>query len=415
MEGLREALVEEGHGGFPVTGSSSLDQANYLPSSSFRGGSGCIHWNCRIPKIRNLARYATLYCDKAIVPISLRWEEENEKSEWLDCVRFGGSLCALLELSPLIECGLVVPVSEELQFCKTHWREIVPGSDRILANADNFAALKASKFRVYFSAHKETRTAYLNIVGPEEYLNHGSAGLVLRSIPRWLSKQSKERSVRISISTVRKHNLLSPIFRAMANDALLQTYFGKAFNARYVTDMPGEAEFFQTLNKGDALAIQTAALCARLTHTIPLLDEVPLETVMKVRRDDPLAFQNYRSTLTGIVKTYVREGRTVGKKEAAEIYQDILEPRLVALQTQAKNPRRTALKKGLLKAVASSALVGIGIYSGILPSNVRELVTAIGGFNVARDLAETLGAIEANPGEVRNHNLYFLLRLKQLV
>lgn len=199
----------------------------------------------------------------------------------------------------------------------------------------------------------------------------------------------------------------------MANDALLQTYFGRAFNARYVTDLPGEAQFFKLLNSSDALAMRTATLCAHLTHSIPLLQDVPLETVLKVRREEPEAFANYRAALTSIVKDHVAHGGRVGKSQAQEIYEDILRPKLLALQTQAKNFRRASLKKGLLKAAASSALVGIGIYTGILPSDISKLVTTIGGFNVARDLAEGFGAVGANPEEVRNHNLYFLLRLGQ--
>jgi len=135
--------------------------------------------------------------------------------------------------------------------------------------------------------------------------------------------------------------------------------------------------------------------------------------VLKVRREEPEAFANYRVSLTGIVKNHVATGGTVGKKEAKEIYEDILRPNLLALQTKAKNFRRANLNKGLLKAAASWVLVAIGIYAGILRSDISKLVTAVGGFNIARDLAEALGAIGTNPDEVRNHNLYFLLRLGQ--
>jgi hypothetical protein len=291
VEGLRQALIEEARANFPTQGSLPLDQANFLPSSSLRGGSGCIHWNCRIPKIRTLARYVALYCDKAIVPLSLRCAGEDQRSQLLDRIQLGSSLCALLELKPLVKSGLVLVVPEELQFCKTHLKEAVPDFERILNAADRLAALRANKFKVYFSASKVGATVLprLDFVGPEEYLDHGSAGVLLRSIPKWIPKQRIGRRTRIELSTVRRHKLLDPIFRRMANDAFLQTYFGTAFNARYVTDLPGEAEFFRTLNADDKLALQTATLCARLAHSIPLLDQVPLETVMKVRRDDPLA------------------------------------------------------------------------------------------------------------------------------
>jgi hypothetical protein len=213
---------------------------------------------------------------------------------------------------------------------------------------------------------------------------------------------------------VRSRKLVSRFFLKMANDAFLQSYFGTAFGARYVTDLAGEAEFFKYLYRSDELAIRTASLCARLVHTVPLMTEVPIGTVLKLRRDEPDVFQNYRSAVTGIVKNYAAKGKHVGDAEAKEIYLDLLKPQLDSLQVQANNFKRTQLKKGLLKAAASSALIGIGIYGGILPAHVADLVKTIGGFSVAKDLAETLGTIEKNPGEIRNHNLYFLLRLRQM-
>jgi hypothetical protein len=143
------------------------------------------------------------------------------------------------------------------------------------------------------------------------------------------------------------------------------------------------------------------------------MTEIPISTILKVRHREPEAFQNYRSTVTGIVKEYAGDRKAIGVAEAKEIYLDRLKPQLDTLQAQAKNVRREQVKKGLLKVAASSALIGLGIYSGILPSQLSNLVKAIGGFNVAKDLAESLASFQRNPTEVRNHNLYFLLRLKQ--
>jgi hypothetical protein len=150
-----------------------------------------------------------------------------------------------------------------------------------------------------------------------------------------------------------------------------------------------------------------------LTHSIPLLGNVPLKTILKIRRQEPDAFANYRSALASIVKDHVAHGGLVGLKEAKEIYQDILQPRLLDLRTQAKNFQRASLRSGTLKVAVTSALVGIGIYTGILPSDITRLVTLIGGFNVAKDLTETLGKIGQEPEQIRNHNLYFLLRLQR--
>lgn len=109
----------------------------------------------------------------------------------------------------------------------------------------------------------------------------------------------------------------------------------------------------------------------------------------------------------------MRSGKRIGDAEAKDIYLDVLKPQLQGLEAHANNSRRALLKKAALKVASSSALLAFGIFGGVLPAGLTELFKAVGGFSVAKDVAETIGAIERNPTEIRNHNLYFLLRLRQ--
>jgi hypothetical protein len=319
-----------------------------------------------------------------------------------------------MELRPLLEAGLAVLVPDELHFCRQHWSEAVPEYQGILGAARNLARANARRFSIsYYPPRSPMGSPSLHYEGPEEYLEHGQIRRVLDSIPKWLPKGKATQPIKLNQRTIKEHDLVLRVFMQIANDALLQGYFGTAFNARYLTDSSGEAEFFKLLYKRDALGLRTATLCAHLSHSVPLMSDIPIDTILKMRRLEPEAFENYKSAITGIVKQYAAKNKPVTGNEAKEIYLDLLKPQLDGLLVQTKNIRRAQLKKGLLKVAATSVVIGVGIYSGILPSQLADLCKAIGGFSVAKDLAETLGAIERNPGEIRNHNLYFLLRLKQ--
>jgi hypothetical protein len=416
VSGLRQAMLSDSRVLVSEDKPSGLDCANYLPSSSMRGESGCRHWECRIPKIRTLARYVALYCDRAVIPVKLAapGAGRGQFSEALERMEVAGIVGGIIELRPLIEAELATLVPEELHFCKEHWDQEVPDYKRIVAAAKKLAKKNSDRFTVrYRPPERMHDSASLVFRGPEDYLEHGKIITVLDSIPRWIGDKKSGQGFLLPKETVRERGLVLDFFLRIANDALLQSYFGTAFNARYVTDLAGEADFFTTLYKNDELSRQTAALCARLTHTVPLMNDVPIKTILTLRRNEPEAFQNYRSTLTGIVRTHIRNGKPVTDSEAKEIYLDVLKPQLDALQVQAETARRTPLRKGALRVVATSALIGLGIYSGILPSHVADLVKTIGGFSVTKDLADTFLAIQRNPPEIRNNNLYFLLRLKQ--
>jgi hypothetical protein len=413
-EGIRQAVLEDTRRGpeRPPT----IDDANFLPSCSLRGDGGCDHWTCRAPKIQGMARYVALYCDKAIVPMRLRWTLEGEVLRADTFER--GSICSaimeLIELRPLIEAKLALVVPSEIQLCKQHWDEGIPGYERVLKAAHSLARRNARFFSVTYEPPRgPLGTPAIRFKGPEDYLEHGSIIAKLNSVPKWATSLRPDRPTRLTREIIKKRGLVDRFFLRIANDAFLQTYFGAAFGARYVTDSVGEADFFKTLYGRQELARDTATLCAHLAHTVPLMTDIPINSIIELRRSEPEAFQNYRSALSTIVKNHAGGGRAVTEKDAREIYLDVLKPAVDALQTTAANVRRGQIKKGMLKVATSSLLIGLGIYGGILPSQMVELVKAIGGFSVVKDLAETLATIERNPNEIRNHNLYFLLRLKQ--
>jgi hypothetical protein len=46
---------------------------------------------------------------------------------------------------------------------------------------------------------------------------------------------------------------------------------------------------------------------------------------------------------------------------------------------------------------------------------LAELVKVVGGVNLLRELGEAISAIEKNPGQDENSNMYFILRVSQEV
>src|ERR1700730_664159 len=290
-EGLREAMLQSSDPALRGMEKPSLDQANFLPSSSLRGASGCAAWQCRVQKIRILKRYIALYCDMGVVPVNLDWNYSANDGQPDIAAKHHlvGSILALVELRPLIESGLAVVVPEALRLCAKHWEEAVPGYAKIVGSAKKLCELKASKFTATYEpiVAGNQRLGIINFTGPDEYLDHGKISRLLHSFPPWVPIKRRLRRWKIPLSTIRNRGLLLPFFRGVANDELLQGSLSSVDNARYVTDLPGELEFYQLLNKRDALAEQTASLCARLTHTIPLMGDVPIHRILRIRGLDP--------------------------------------------------------------------------------------------------------------------------------
>jgi hypothetical protein len=206
---------------------------------------------------------------------------------------------------------------------------------------------------------------------------------------------------------------ISEIITGIAMDVAAQQVYSTQFNVAYLTNMPGEAQFLKLLQEDDHLAARTDTVCAQLTHSIPLFTELPLDRVMRIRKEDREAFDSYRVTLSKIVKENIETDKQLTEGQARELYNDVLRPEVANLEQQAKNERKSALKESALTAGISAGVIALGAYSGLLPTQFTALCTAVGGIKLVSDLVKSVAAIQKNPTKVRNSNLYFLLRLRQ--
>lgn len=211
-----------------------------------------------------------------------------------------------------------------------------------------------------------------------------------------------------------KSGLIAEIFDGIGRDVAIQQVLGLKYDAKYLTNLPGEAMVLSRFNSEDVFFEQCrTTLCAELTHSVPLLSEVPIQTVLKVRSEEADAFRQYRAAISKIVGEYIRQRKTVGRREAKDIYSDVLRPELMKLNSEAKAVRRTAIKKAVAKTLIAGGVVGLGVFGGLLPTALSDLAKAVGGVGLVRELGEALSAIEKNPAQIRNNNMYFLLRLAQ--
>jgi hypothetical protein len=138
-----------------------------------------------------------------------------------------------------------------------------------------------------------------------------------------------------------------------------------------------------------------------------------VRTILKVRGSERDAFLQYRAALNSIVDDYIKQRKVVGKKEAKEIYSDILLPEVLKLNSEAKAVRRSAIKRAAAKSLIAAGVVGLGVFGGFLPTQLAEVIKTVGGIGLARELGEAFASVEKNPTQIRNSNFYFLLRLSQ--
>jgi hypothetical protein len=391
----------------------SFSPFNFIASASFRGDSGCSSWRCYTRKAEILARYAACFCDRVIVPLSVAANHPNatQKDERYALAR---GILGVVEMRPVIDAGIVVPAASMFHYCPLCFPTKIPQVERILEIRKQLLESLPDKFWMSYQKEPHSNEGRLTVHGPEDYLEHGTINYAVRNTTSWLPRAIRgSRPVRLTDEQKRKSKRVEQLITQIAIDVSAQQVYSTLFNATYLTNTTGEAEFLKLLHEEDRLAARTATLCAQLTHSIPLFTDLSLERVMKIRREDYAAFESYRLTLSKIMKENIKSDKELTITEARNIYSDVLQPEIVNLEQQAKNERKSAIKDSVVNAGITAGVIALGAYSGFLPTQLTALCAAVGGVKLVTDVAKTVAAIQKNPTKVRNSNLYFLLRLRQ--
>jgi hypothetical protein len=392
------------------------DPFNFVASASIRGDLGCDSWECRLEKVRLLARYAALYTDRTVVPLPLgilrRLEGEYAVRRYLS-----GTILCVQQLRPLVEARIVDFARQEFPYCTEHLHQALPAHASISKTAHKLYLENEDRFAIHAQPPEDYEDQWpaFKIEGPSEFLEHGRIFRVASEIPDWLRgwhRLSDER--KLSKATLRKSRMISDIFDDLARDLAIEQVLGLKYDAKYLTNLPGEALMLSRFSsQDDYFAHCRNVLCAQLTHAIPLLEDLPVRTILKVRGSERDAFLQYRAALNSIVDDYIKQRKVVGKKEAKEIYSDILLPEVLKLNSEAKAVRRSAIKRAAAKSLIAAGVVGLGVFGGFLPTQLAEVIKTVGGIGLARELGEAFASVEKNPTQIRNSNFYFLLRLSQ--
>jgi hypothetical protein len=139
------------------------------------------------------------------------------------------------------------------------------------------------------------------------------------------------------------------------------------------------------------------------------MSDVPINRVLKIGSEEPTAFLQYRLALLAILTDYVQARKIVGKSEAKQIYEDRLPPGLIRLRREVEIHSRSVRKKSTAAAAVAMVIVALGLTTRLSPGELA----AMGSGALVGGMANLLGDFSSEPAEVKNHQVYFLLKLAQ--
>jgi hypothetical protein len=91
--------------------------------------------------------------------------------------------------------------------------------------------------------------------------------------------------------------------------------------------MRGETDFLDWMTSDDEEKTAKTDLLRELQHTVPVLGELPIATILRIRRQEKDAFEAYRDAVAKM-SSNVLTSKNVSKKEARQMLRDAIEPEL---------------------------------------------------------------------------------------
>ncbi len=395
----------------------SVDPFTFMASASLRADSTCGQYECRAKKLDFLGRYTALYANKVILPL---WLSAPDRVNTPATAKYDLSraIQSLLYLRPLIEARVIVPVLMRSPHCV----HTIDWADRMIESV-RLAALGTARdsstlFRVVYQLPEKSPTGFSTVYveGPEDLIEHGEIVGTWTESRGWRPKSWRfDAEGKVEIRGPRKlATLYDLVFRKISSDTSFYLTFARFHSARYLSDRTGETFLLDALSDDDEMATRNQRLHQSLTHLVPLLGDLPVATLLRIRQEERDSFARYRHAVQLLLNEIVLRKKRISRREIQELYHDKIEPELCRMKSDLKLERRRQLKRIVGGAASLAASVALGAFGGFLPLLAKGAAVGASAMVGGRLLSKAAEEVCEHGANLREKSdFYFLLRVAQ--
>ncbi|HEX6748744.1 MAG TPA: hypothetical protein VF092_15710 [Longimicrobium sp.] len=417
----------------PDQGEDYRTSFSHSASLSLAGGSyPCNALRCRLERAAELAQFAAFYSDKVYIhnhlsDLAAHRETTSETDVAKTRQQLKDDLEIYLLLKPLIEAGRIVPVTAPQNWCphclKNHLADEGGfGEETELALARATRNLR-ERFLVDASVELQLRGGEFWAVhrGPEDLLEHGyravryqSPPKQLRDIPEVMPSLLRNRSIHLSSRQREKFEMHIREASSILDNVVFELTMTQAFGASLLTERKIHVDILRSMSSDSRQERRNAALQKHLTTVVPFLSGVVPADLLHLRETEGDAFIVFRNSINKMIDEALSQPGEITERDARQIYGDLIEPELARLDIKMKLAQKTLAKTARQRIAAWVGAIGVGVYTGFVPSTMIAAAKALGLTKVVADLGELLLGMRANQNAIRSDDLYFLWRVRKL-
>ena len=387
--------------------------------------SPCAGLECRLKAANDLAQFAAFYSEKVFINNGLRSVANGHGHKDLEVLRhaFRDELEVLLTLRPLIDSGIVVPVTLTDDPVCFHClgKSVLESSDT--KKFDRAMQMLAKRYQAEVSIAiecDEEDDIYLHIKGDEDLVEHGSLTLHFGKIddiegisPRLVSQLKRNGFAELPGTLRTKMRVDKRLAHEAFNDIGLEMAVSQSLGSSVVTNHPIDVEVLKEFIQTNELNRRNSIIEQHLTCMVPYLNSVSVAELLELRNAENDAFVSFRHVFAKAMDDQIKNsGDAFTESDAEKIYRDIIQPELARLNRKTKAAGNAMFRKSRANVVGWSAAITAGMYFGFVESSIIAAANALGLTKVVSDLASSLLA-SSKEDPIREENFFFLWKVAQ--
>ncbi len=395
-------LIENSYSSNKESGKFSFIANSTLSGLSFP----CGEIECKINSIQSLARNAILYADTIYLqnPFEryLKYKEFNEKTK--------DDLIVLNSIRDLLKEGVFKIAISKVHYCHDCYEKFQENylqpfewnlntvepliTDYLIKNID-------------FYLHWDYENIGIELSGNNDLLNHPMVINFLKHVPKNLEKKAKKgERIKLGSADVKKSGIPYYLLDEIQRNLSIQDYYSTYYSCHVLTDREFDKKLIKLINKDiyEQNNRQNEIL-KNLNHIVPFIVEIPIDKLLKLRKNEGESFQVYRDKINSIVKSDI-----ITSQDSKQLYLDEIRPELNKMNLTIKNNKKALWGNVQSNVFLASTYISASLFTGIF-GNIDKIVASVGGFGFAKNIGEDIIKMLKKP-EVRNNELYFLWKLK---
>ncbi|MDQ3819775.1 MAG: hypothetical protein M3362_19160 [Acidobacteriota bacterium] len=388
---------------------SEPNQSNFgfIANAPLSGGhTPCAHVDCRLEHVDRLARFAALYGDQVLLQDPLDYFNSiisGAPHSYIDAVRSDliDSLYLLYNLRPLLEVGLVGIARKHTAFCETHMPSII--KEGTLRRAEDTLHKILSR-ELDISMAKED--AWIRISGAENLLEHPVG---FRTNEKVSVSQRPRRDGRFRIIGKTRKEIVKDLAGWILVDLIQQDIYCSKGDLNYLTDRELDLSVLEATND-PAKKRFSKALIEGFSHSLPFIQNVSLNKLLRLRMEEGESFQVYRDSVSAMLKSL----KPADSEKIKEAFEDVVVPELRKIDLTIKNTKKLLRESITSNIIYGTSLVTVGLAGGFLSPDAGKILATLGGFQFGMNALRSLHQLMKEPGSIRDNKFYFLWKARRL-